>query len=35
MEYDEVFIKNGKEEVAVRMFMTRDDWNERKQGIII
>ena len=34
-ESDEVFIKNGKEEVAVRMFMTRDDWNERKQGIII
>ena len=32
---DEVFYKNGKEEVAVRMFMTRDDWNEHKQGIII
>ena len=31
----EVFNKNGKEEVAVRMFMTRDDWNEHKQGIII
>lgn len=32
---DEVFIKNGKEEVAVRMFMTKDDWDEHKQGIIV
>lgn len=34
-ESDEVFIKDGKEEVAVRMFMTRDEWNKHKQGIII
>ena len=32
---EEVFVKNGREEIAVRMFMTRADWESCKQALII
>lgn len=32
---EEVFVKNGREEIAVRMFMTRTDWESCKQALII
>lgn len=32
---EEVYIKNGKQEVAVRMSMSKKDWDEHKQAIIL
>lgn len=32
---EEIFIKNGREESAVRIFMTKDDWHVRRQEIYI
>lgn len=32
---EEVYIKNGKEEVALRMSMSKADWDKHKQAIIL
>lgn len=32
---EEVYIKNGKEEIALRMSMSKADWDKHKQAIIL
>lgn len=32
---EKMIIKNGKEEPAIRIFMTKDDWSVRRQEIYI